>query len=71
MPDTGRKLVVKPDNQMHTYYDGIGSADGFGHGHYNHQTGYNRPAVNESPLGWAAVNGAIGKPNIDVGGSPW
>lgn len=57
-----------------TYYGGIGAADGFGHGHFNGDTGYNRPAIGgesvENALGWAAVMGTFGKPNIDVGGRP-
>jgi hypothetical protein len=27
------------------YYDGRGKADGVGHGHYNPNNGFNRPAV--------------------------
>ncbi|MBQ1065220.1 hypothetical protein [Micromonospora sp. D75] len=69
--DTGNKFVLYPNGQMHTYYGGVGHPDGFGHGHYNHQNGYNRPPVAENPLGWTAIIGAVGKPNIDVGGSPW
>ena len=56
------------------YYDGIGGADGFGHAHYNGDTGYNRPAVGgdsiENAVGWTAVMGTFGKSNIDVGGAP-
>ena len=56
------------------YYDGIGGPDGFAHGHYNGDTGYNRPAVGgeniENTVGWAAVMGAAGKHNIDIGGTP-
>ncbi len=69
--DSGRKYVLDENNQANTYYGGIGAPDGFGHGHYNHQTGYNRPSVHENPLGWAAIMGGGDKPNVDVGGSPW
>lgn len=57
------------------YYDGIGGPDGFGHAHYNGDTGYNRPAVGgdsiENAVGWAAVMHTAGKRNIDVGGTPY
>lgn len=71
---SGRRFVLDQYGDMNTYYDGLNQPDGFGHGHYNHQTGYNRPPMNENPLGWAAImdkNGPIGKSNVDVGGSPW
>jgi hypothetical protein len=56
------------------YYGGIGAPDGFGHGHYNGDTGYNRPPIGGdsvvNALGWTAIMGAARKPNIDVGGYP-
>jgi hypothetical protein len=55
------------------YYGGIGSPDGFGHGHYNGNSGYNRPAIGGdsviNALGWTAVMGATHK-QVDVGGRP-
>jgi len=60
------------DNQL--AYGGLGEPDGFGHGHYNGNTGYNRPPIGgssvENALGWEAVMHTFGKRHIDVGGQP-
>lgn len=61
------------------YYGGVGAPDGFGHGHYNENTGYNRPAMNDQSvtgaLGWTAIMQPGGNPpnkhNIDIGGTPF
>ena len=56
------------------YYGGLGAPDGFGHGHFNGESGYNRPPIGgesaEHALGWTAVMNTFGKRNIDVGGQP-
>jgi hypothetical protein len=64
------------DNQVQVgsqvYYGGIGGPDGFGHGHYNLDTGYNRPPIGGdsvvNALGWTAIMGGHNKHNIDIGG---
>ena len=64
--DTGSKFVGSQE-----YYGGIGQPDGFGHGHRNHDTGYDRPPISgdavENVVGWTAIMGAIGKSNVNVG----
>jgi hypothetical protein len=73
------------DNQIQigsqVYYGGISNPHsqpglGFGHGHYNLDTGYNRPPIGGdsviNALGWTAIMQPGGHPsnkhNIDIGG---
>jgi hypothetical protein len=68
------------DNQVQNgsqiFYGGIGQPDGFGHGHYNLDTGYNRPPIGGdnvlNALGWTAIMQPGGNPpnkhNINIGG---
>lgn len=60
-----------PQHPGHHYYDGVGAPDGFGHGHYNANNGFNRRPIAGNPLGWAAIRGAWGGGAVDVGGNPW
>lgn len=66
--NTGSKTVGS-----HTYHGGIGKPDGFGHGHINHGTGYNRPAIGgasvKNALGHTAVMSTYGKSNVSIGKS--
>jgi hypothetical protein len=50
---------------------------GFGHGHINPATGYNRPPVGgpdsknvtvENAIANTSIMGTFGKPNVDIGG---
>jgi hypothetical protein len=63
---TGSKSVGSQE-----YYGGIGRADGFGHGHKNNATGYDRPPIQgssvENALGWAGTMGTAGKSNVNIG----
>ena len=47
-------------------YGGAHIPDGFGHGHINPNTGYDRPP-GQDLLGWLAINGASGEKSAGLG----
>lgn len=47
-------------------YGGAHTPDGFGHGHYNPNNGYDRPP-GQNLLGWTAIKGASGESSAGLG----
>jgi hypothetical protein len=47
-------------------YGGAHIPDGFGHGHYDPNSGFNRPP-GQNLLGWTAIHGASGQKGAGLG----